>query len=123
MIELPPKISRFHHSDFLFDALTDISNGLSPESSSQSVPTNVSNDLNLASSSQSVQTNVSNDLNPESSSVNALTDVSNSLDFVSFPPVSAVHSAGDVLSLEAMLFKRKLEYDFDVTLGKVVAGI
>lgn len=82
------KIVRFHHSDFLLNA-----------------PTNVSNDLDSVPPS-----------------LTAPTDVFTSVDFVSFPPVSAVHSAGDVVSLEAMLFKGKLEYDFDVTLGKAVAG-
>lgn len=65
---------------------------------------------------------VFNGLDSVSPSLTAPTDASNHLDFVSFPPVSAVHSAGDVVSLEAMLFKGKLEYDFDVTLGKAVAG-
>lgn len=62
----------------------------------------------------------------------ASTDFSNSVDPVSFPPVPAVPeangtggvvSAGGVVSLEVMLFKGSLEYDFDITLVKNVVGI
>lgn len=116
------KIASFHHSDFLLNAPTDVSNGLDPVSSLLNAPTNVSNSLDPVSSSLNAPTNVFNGLDPVSPSLTAPMDVSNNLDFVSFPPVSAVHPAGDVVSIEAMLSKGKLEYDFDVTLGKAVAG-